>query len=273
MKSTLLPTRAASSDPRCFTVDRLEVEVHRDDVALARAASRDAAAHLQAAIQSRGHARVIFGCAPSQDRFLDALLDPAICGQQVNWSLVTVFHMDDYVGLPEAHPQSFRTYLRRHFLDHAQVGAFHPITAELPDSDAVCAAYTELLRASPIDLVCLGIGENGHIAFNDPAAADFADPKLVKVIKLDPICRQQQVNDGCFPHLEAVPRSAITITITVFREARRLCGIVPGRRKAAAVRAALEDPISTACPATIVRTHPSARVFLDPASASLLVPS
>lgn len=255
--------------PQYFVADRLAVEIHRDRTALGRAAARAAAEFLFAAIAERGEARVIFGCAPSQDEFIASLIDPGSAGVAIDWSRVTVFHMDDYVGLPATHAQSFRRYLQRHLLDRVAVGRFHPIAAEEPDSAAVCRRYETLLREKPIDLIGVGFGENGHIAFNDPPA-DFDDPAWVKIVEMDEACRRQQVNDGCFPSLAAVPRRAITITVPVFRHARRLTAQVPGERKAAAVRAALRGPITPACPASVLRTHPQATLFLEPASAALL---
>jgi glucosamine-6-phosphate deaminase len=258
----------SSSAPRHFVVDRLAVEVHADPAAMGRAAARAVAAHLGDVIAAQGDARVIFACAPSQDAFLAALLDPAQAGRVIRWDRVTAFHMDDYVGLGGDHPQSFRHYLQRHLLDRVNVREFHPLHAEERDSAGVCARYGERLAESPIDLICLGIGENGHIAFNDPPVADFDDAALVKVVELDAACRAQQVNDGCFAALDRVPRQALTLTIPVFRHARRLSVVVPGPRKADAIRATLRDPISTACPATILRTHPNATLYVDAAAAA-----
>lgn len=256
--------------PHYATAGRLALEVHADRSGLGRAAARAVAAHLHGVIARQGEARVIFACAPSQDEFLAALVDPAQCGLALDWAKVTAFHMDDYVGLTAAHTQSFRHYLQRHLLSRVAIGRFHPLPAEEPDAGEVAARYTALLRERPIDLVCMGIGENGHIAFNDPPVADFADPHLVKVVELDLACRQQQVNDGCFPALDAVPRHAFTLTVPVFRQARRLSIHVPGPRKAAAVRATVEGPIMTACPATILRLHPDATLYVDAAAAALL---
>lgn len=248
--------------------DRLAVEVHPDRAAMGRAAGKAVAAHLRRVIAAQGHARVVFACAPSQDEFLAALVDASGAGATAfDWGRITAFHMDDYVGLPGDHPQSFRRYLRDHLLSRVNLGTFHPIRAEAPDIAGVCRAYAALLLAQPIDLICLGIGENGHIAFNDPPVADFEDPETVKRVALDLDCRRQQVNDGCFPSLEAVPAHALTLTVPVFRCARRLSVHVPGARKAAAVRAALEGPIGPACPASILRLHPDATLYLDAESA------
>jgi glucosamine-6-phosphate deaminase len=249
-------------------VDRLAVEVHADRAAAGRAAARAVSAYLRDVVARRGEARVIFACAPSQDEFLAALIDPSTCGIAVPWPQVTAFHMDDYVGIRSDQPQSFRHYLQSHLLKHVPMGRFHPLPAERPDLRAVCADYSNLLAEKPIDLICMGIGENGHIAFNDPPV-DFDDSALVKVVELDEACRNQQVADGCFPTFAAVPRQALTLTVPVFRQARRLSVHVPGPRKAAAVRATLRDPISRLCPASILRTHPWATLYLDvPAAAS-----
>jgi glucosamine-6-phosphate deaminase len=256
--------------PHYTTAGRLAVEVHVDRPALGRAAARAVAAHLHGVIARRGEARVIFACAPSQNEFLAALVDPAQCGLALDWSRVTAFHMDDYVGLTAAHAQSFRHYLQQHFLRHVRIGRFHPLPAEEKDTAAVAARYTALLREKPIDLICMGIGENGHIAFNDPPVADFEDAQLVKVVELDQTCRQQQVNDGCFPTIGDVPRHAFSLTVSVFRQARRLSIHVPGPLKAAAVRATVQGPVSTACPASILRLHPDATLYVDSAAASLL---
>ena len=257
--------------PTYTTAGRLAVEIHADRPALGRAAALAAASYLHDVIAERGSARVIFACAPSQDEFLAELIQASREGHTaVDWSRVTAFHMDDYVGLAGTHPQSFRSYLREHLLRHVTIGTFHPVPAEEADSAGVCTRYTAALAAGPIDLICMGIGENGHIAFNDPPVAEFEDPHLIKVVELDHACRQQQVNDGCFPTLADVPRHAFTLTVPVFRRARRLSIHVPGPRKAAAVKATVEGPVSTACPASILRLHPAATLYIDRAAAGSL---
>lgn len=257
-----------SPSPSQHTViDRLAIEVHADRPAAGRAAARAVAVHLRDVVATRGEARVVFACAPSQDEFLAALIDPAVCGVDVPWPRLTAFHMDDYVGLRASQPQSFRHYLQSHLLRHVPIGRFHPLPAEQPDLAAVCADYSRLLSEKPIDLICLGIGENGHIAFNDPPV-DFDDPALVKVVELDEACRHQQVADGCFPSFDTVPPKAVTLTLPVFRHAHRLSVHVFGPRKAAAVRATLCDRISPGCPASILRTHPWAHLYLDSAAAA-----
>jgi glucosamine-6-phosphate deaminase len=156
--------------------------------------------------------------------------------------------------------------LRSHLLDHVGVGRYHLLEADADDLDGMTRAYGAQLTRAPIDLICMGIGENGHVAFNDPPVADFEDPVAVKVIALDPVCRQQQVNDCCFSSLEEVPKMAVTITVPVFLRARALSCVVPNKRKAQAVRCTLEDPIGPACPSTLLRRHANARLFLDPDS-------
>jgi glucosamine-6-phosphate deaminase len=249
--------------PAPVTVERLVVHVHPERAAMGRAAALEAAAAIQAAVRREGRARVVLACAPSQNEMLAAL-----AASPVGWPRVVVFHMDEYVGLDAAHPASFRRYLQEHFLARVEVAAFHGIAGEAAAVDAECARYAALLAAAPLDVVCLGIGENGHLAFNDPPVADFSDPAAVKVVALDAACRQQQVNDGCFPALADVPRQALTLTLPTLLGARRLVATVPGARKAAAVRSALRGPVTTACPASILRAHPAATLHLDPGSAA-----
>jgi glucosamine-6-phosphate deaminase len=253
--------------PQYLVRDRLAVEIHPDRLAMGRAAARAVAAFLRDTLAAQGAARVVFGCAPSQDEFIASLTAPEACGVDLDWGRLTVFHIDDYVGLAGDHPQSFRHYLQEHLLARVKVGRFHPIPAERPDRAGVCTDYAALLAEKPIDLICLGIGENGHIAFNDPQVAEFDDPSPVKVVELDALCRAQQVNDGCFASLDQVPGQAYTLTVPVFRQARRLSIHVPGPRKAKAVQATLLGPVAPTCPASILRLHPHATLYLDADSA------
>lgn len=246
--------------------DQLKVSVHPDRDFMGQAAGLAAAHLLRDAVARRGSARVIVASAPSQDETL-AVLTRA---EGIDWAAVTVFHMDEYIGLPDWHPATFRAYQKEHLLGKVRPAAFHGIRGEAADADAECARYAALLAEAPIDLVCMGIGENGHIAFNDPPVADFRDPLAVKVVELDEACRRQQVNDGCFPDLDSVPRRAISLTCPTLMSARHLVCSVPGARKAEAVRATLTDPVSTACPASVLRTHTSATLYLDHDSASLV---
>ena len=245
--------------------DQLHIFTHATRAEMGRAAGLHAARVLRETLRERGEARIILASAPSQDEMLGTLI-----AEDVDWSRVTIFHMDEYLGLPAQHPQTFRAYQRACVLQHIQPAAFHGIAGERDDAAAVCEEYARLLAAAPIDLCCLGIGENGHLAFNDPPVADFADPLAVKVVQLDHACRQQQVNDGCFPTLNAVPRAAITLTLPALFAARTLLCTVPGPRKAAAVLATVRGVITTACPASILRRHADATLYLDAAAAAAL---
>lgn len=250
-------------------IDLLNVFLHPDRATMGRVAAAQAHAHVRACVAATGRARVILSSAPSQDDFYAALADLAVAEPAV-WAATETFHMDEYVGLAPDQPQSFSFYLAQHFFHRVRVAAFHPIRGDAAEAEAEAARYAGLLAAGPIDLIGMGIGENGHIAFNDPPVADFDDPRAVKIVEMDSICRQQQVNDGCFPTLDAVPRRAITITLPVFARAGMLSCHVPTTRKAAAVRATLTGPVATSCPATLMRRHPRAALHLDPAAASLL---
>ena len=206
---------------------------------------------------------MIFAAAPSQNEFLETLRG----AEKIDWKRVTAFHMDEYLGLSADAPQSFRRYLKERLFDRVHPGEVHLIAGEAPSPEEECARYAHLLAEAPIDIVCLGIGENGHLAFNDPPVADFADPKMVKVVELDEACRRQQVHDGCFARFEEVPTHAITLTIPVLLSGGWLYCVVPGPTKREAVEKALTSPISPACPASILRTHARARLYLDRDSA------
>ena len=252
------------TDIRSYKVDHLSVSIFLDRRVMGKAAAEKAADILREAIARQGKARIIVASAPSQDEVIAGLA----AAPGIDWSRVTIFHMDEYVGISASHPASFRHYQQQHLLKRVSPAAFIGIHGEAPDPITECARYSALLVNSPIDLVCMGVGENGHIAFNDPPVADFADPQRVKVVELDDVCRQQQVNDGCFPDFESVPRQAITLTCPTLMSGRALVCVVPGPRKAAAVAAMLGGKISTACPASILRQHPAATLFLDTNSAS-----
>ncbi len=246
--------------------DDLLVRVYPTNQALGRAAADEAVDVLQAAISERGVANVILATGNSQLTFLHALREDS----RVDWSAVNVFHMDEYLGLPEGHPASFPAFLRRHLLDAVKPRRFFAVGGQADQAANLCATYEAALRAQPIDLCALGIGENGHLAFNDPPYADFADPVWVKVIKLAEASRRQQVGEGHFAALDEVPTHAITLTIPALLSARRVLAIVPEARKAEAVERALRGPVSEACPASILRRCPHARLFLDQDSAARL---
>lgn len=252
--------------PYQFTVDTARVVVHPTTDALAQAVAAQVAGLIDEAVSERGVARVIIGTGPSQAAFIAALVERS----GVPWHAVDVFHMDEYLGMSVQHPASFRHWLRTHLTDRVAVRASHELAGDAPDIDAEIARYTSLLQAAPIDVSCVGFGENGHLAFNDPPVADFADPATVKRVTLDERCRLQQVGEGHFASLGDAPDTALTVTIPALLSARTVVACVPEQRKAAAVRDALEGPIDTTCPASAVRTHPRAFVHLDPEAASLL---
>ena len=234
--------------------------------AMARAAADEALAVMRAAVAARGTANVMFATGNSQLAFTQALVHETA---GVPWSDTVVFHRDEYMGVGPDHPAGFQRWIRERIVQPAQPKEAYYVEA-LGDAEAECRRYAGLLRQHPLDLCCLGVGENGHLAFNDPPVADFADPLDVKVVALDTACRQQQVNEGHFPGLDDVPTHAITVTIPALLRAGRVLAIVPEARKAAPVAAALTGPVTTACPASALRTISQATVYLEPDSARLL---
>ena len=251
---------------RTFQAGNAQVHVHPDADALGQAAATDAAAIIRDAIAQRGEARLVIGTGPSQDTVIAALT----AMPDIDWSCIEVFHLDEYVGMGDDHPASFRRWLREHVVDTAHPKAAHYLPGDADDVDAACADYIAQLNRAPLDIAFLGFGENGHIAFNDPHVADFNDARPIKRVTMDERCRQQQVGEGHFATLDEVPREAVTLTCPTLMQPRHLICSVPDRRKAEAVRGALEGPISEQCPASAVRRHPAARVHLDTESASLL---
>lgn len=246
------------SAAKSVRADAIDVRIHVSRAEMGRAAAAAIAAEMRSRLRNGGAVRMVFAAAPSQAEMLEALVaEPGI-----EWRRVTAFHMDDYIGLSADAPERFTLWLRRHLFDRVPFGAVHPIEPGL-DPAAAARAYAEALDAAPIDIVCLGIGVNGHLAFNDPPVADLADPKDVKIVELDGICRRQQVDDGCFARLDDVPTHAITLTVPRLLRADRLFCVVPGAAKRDAVRRALSDPIGAACPATALRRHPHVMLFLD----------
>ncbi len=231
---------------------------------LGAAAGALAAQAIRDAIARHGRASVVFASAPSQNETLAAL----VAAGGIDWPRVTAFHMDEYLGASAEAPYSFRRYLREHLLSQAPVGAFHGLDGLASDPEAAARAYAALLAANEPHVCLAGIGENGHLAFNDPPVADFSDPLDVKVVELDLACREQQVADGAFRTLEEVPRRALTLTIPRLFRIPKLIVSVPGARKRAAVQAAVQGEITTACPASILRRHPDAHLFLDRESAA-----
>ena len=249
---------------KTLQAEALAVRIHPTQAEMARDVAVSARQILQETLATQETASVIFAAANSQIQALNELV--ALGG--IDWSRVVMFHMDEYLGLDAGHSASFRRFLRERIEQRLKPRAFHYIEGDAMQPLAECDRYTRLLRAQSIDLCLLGIGENGHLAFNDPPVADFNDPHTVKLVKLDEACRQQQVGEGHFPNLAAVPQYAFTLTIPALCAARRMLCIVPERRKASAVEAALRGPIVTACPASFLRQQAHCTLFLDAESAS-----
>jgi glucosamine-6-phosphate deaminase len=257
---------AEMEETRSWTVDGATVVVHPDVARMARSAADQAADVMRAAVAARGVAHAMFATGNSQLAFIAALLGDT---PDVPWAQTVVFHMDEYVGVGPDHPAGFQRWIRERIVEPAQPKAAYYVEG-LGDPEAECGRYAELLKSHPLDLCCLGIGENGHLAFNDPPVANFTDPLDVKVVELDEACRAQQVNEGHFPALDAVPARAITVTIPALLRAGQVLAIVPEGRKAEPVRTALTAPVATSCPATALRTIDHATIHLEPESARLL---
>lgn len=250
-----------------FNAGSLHCEIHPSREAAGAAAAAAAAENMRRLhLASTASFSVIFATGASQLPTLAALTST----DGLPWRSISGFHLDEYAGLSPDHPASFRRYLREHLTQRVRLGEFHEIDGTASDPDRMCSEYIASLRSHDPQLCLLGIGENGHIAFNDPSEANFDDPEGMKLVELDPICRQQQLAEGWFKTLEEVPGRAFTLTIPTVMRVPRLIVSVPGPRKAHVVRRVLEEPISTACPATILRTHPDATVYLDPESAAEL---
>ena len=222
------------------------------------AAANEVAATMRALLDSQPTVCAIFASAPSQNELLAGLA----AAEQIDWSRVHAFHMDEYLGLPPSSPASFGSYLREHLFDLVQPGEVHLLDGSASPR-AECRRYAGLLTAASIDLVCLGIGENGHLAFNDPPAARFDDPELVREVEISTASREQQVHDGTFASLDEVPRRAITLTIPALVSAAHMFCVVPGRLKHAAVSRTLRGQITPECPASILRRHQHARLYVD----------
>lgn len=239
-------------------VDALQVRIFETRQAMGAAAGNDITAKIKELLAEKETLRVVFAAAPSQNEMLGFLAD----ADGIDWSRIDVFHMDEYVGLPAGAKERFA-----YFLTTRLFAKVSPRTVNLIDDSAgaevACQRYNQLLKEGPIDIVCLGIGENGHLAFNDPPVADFNDPAIIKRVQLDDVCRQQQVNDGCFPTFDDVPREALTLTIPALLSGNHLFCVVPGKTKRQAVRAMLTGPITTDCPASILRQHSACTLYVD----------
>jgi glucosamine-6-phosphate deaminase len=264
--SVHFPLSMNTSPTKSYNADRLPVRIFASLADMAAAAADDAAEVLTAAIKACGHARAIIATGNSQDLFLDNLTRrPGI-----DWSKVELFHMDEYLGMPMTHRASFRKYLKERVFDRVKPAGAHYLEGDALEPLKAMRAYAVALASAPLDLCCLGIGENGHIAFNDPEVADFNDPEPIKIVKLDQKCRLQQVGEGHFPNLDAVPSYAITLTIPTLCRVGRMIAVVPEKRKAVAVKGSLEGPIATSCPGSYLRQQAHCKLYLDQDSSSLL---
>ena len=248
---------------KTLKVDNLEVAVYEEPVAMGKAAADFVQKKLAEAIDRKGNANLILATGASQFTFLMALKE-----RDIDWQKITVFHLDEYKDISDTHPASFRKYLKDRILDEVKPAKIHFLNGDAEDIELEMAQYAEALKKYPIDIACIGIGENGHIAFNDPPVADFNDPELVKLVTLDEACRNQQLGEGWFPTFDDVPAQALTLTITAILNCRAISCVVPDERKADAVYNTLYHEMSTECPATILRQDGETKLFLDKGSAS-----
>ena len=250
---------------KTFKADMLSVNIYDTRKNMGEAAAADIAACIKKLLAEKDEIYMIFAAAPSQNEMLEALVaDP-----QVQWNRVHALHMDEYVNLPADAPQGFGNFLRRAIFDKVPFASVNLIGTDA-DSEATCARYDALLTEHPVDIVCMGIGENGHIAFNDPHVADFNDPLKIKKVDLDQKCRQQQVNDGCFASIDQVPTHALTLTIPTLYTVENVFCVVPAPSKAEAVKNTVTGPVSEVCPASILRKHANATLYVDADSSALL---
>lgn len=249
-----------------FIADRLHVYQYISRSEMGRQAAAMAEEEIVFQLRNKRELNIIFAAAPSQNEFLEALVKSTA----IEWERINAFHMDEYIGLPQNAPQRFSTFLKDRIFDRVPFQSVHLLNPENSTPEEECERYGSLLETFPPDIVCMGIGENGHIAFNDPPVADFHDPKKVKIVDLDLVCRQQQVNDGCFESLDKVPSQALSLTIPALIQAGKLFCMVPAATKANAVYNTLHQPVIEKYPSTILRTHPSAKLFLDNDSSRLI---
>lgn len=248
-----------------FKVDELLVKVYNTRDEMGRASAYDVSSKISELLRIKDVINIVFAAAPSQNEFLAYLNN-----EDLEWDRINAFHMDEYIGLPSDAPQLFANFLRERLFSQKPFKNVFYINGNTTNPEKECERLIKLLEENPLDITCMGIGENGHIAFNDPHVADFNDPKKVKIVDLDERCRQQQVNDGCFKTLEEVPRYAITMTIPTLISSPYIFCIVPAKQKAEAVRNTLLGPIDESCPASILRRRKNAILYLDLDSASKL---
>lgn len=249
-----------------FYADSLSVQIYETRTEMGQAAAADIKACILSLLVEKAEINMIFAAAPSQNEVLASLAND----KDIPWNRIHAYHMDEYIGLAADAPQGFGNFMRAHLFDLVPFASVNLIDCTATDAEAECRRYAKLLADNPADIVVMGIGENGHIAFNDPPVADFNDPKMVKPVQLDPICRNQQVNDGCFASIDLVPTHAITLTVPTLVAAPHLFCIVPAQTKANAVKETVYGSIDEHCPASILRQRAGSVLYLDPDSASLL---
>ena len=247
-------------------IGQLQVYIADSRTEMGEISGHDVAAMLKTLLAIKDEINVMFAAAPSQNDVLATL----VADKEIAWNRVNAFHMDEYIGLSKTAPQGFGNFLRERVFDKADFKTVNYINPEAEDPQAEADRYEALLLQYPMDVCILGIGENGHVAFNDPGEADFNDSRLVKIVTLEERCRQQQVNDGCFATIDDVPKTAMTVTVPGLLRAKAMYCIVPTTNKAEAVKNTLKGEINDMCPASILRTKVGAKLYLDPAAASLL---
>ena len=251
---------------RNFKKDELTVRVFDNRANMGVEAAKEASGWINEVIKEKGEVNIIFAAAPSQNDFLSSLIK-----EDVDWTKVNAFHMDEYIGLSEDAPQGFANFLRRAIFDLVPFKAVYCMNGQNESPEAECKRYEQLLLSHPTDIIFMGIGENGHIAFNDPGVAKFDDPENIKIAKLDEVCRNQQVNDGCFASIDLVPIHAYTLTVPIMMRAPKMMLVVPTALKAKAIHDTVLGPVDEMVPASIVRTHKGgATLYTDVAGASLI---
>ena len=242
----------------------MHINVSKDSKALGILAGKKAADLIRAALEEKGLSTIILATGTSQFETLQQLIQEP----QIDWTRVTMFHLDEYIGLSDRHPASFRKYLKERFIKHVPIKSYYLINGET-DSPAECVRLRKLILNTEVDVALVGIGENGHLAFNDPPA-DFETEEPYIIVELDDLCRRQQLGEGWFQSLEDVPRRAISMSVNQIMKAKHIVCSVPDKRKAQAVRNTIEQEIDNSFPASILQRHPNCFLFLDEASASQL---
>ncbi len=248
-----------------ITAGKAEVRVYDSRRSMAASAAKDIADKIVKLLNEKEEINMIFAAAPSQSDTLAEL----ILFKDIDWTRINAFHMDEYIGLPEGAPQAFGNFLKKDIFDKVPFKSVNLIDSCATDIEAECERYGKLIDVN-VDIVCLGIGENGHIAFNDPGVADFNDTKIIKEVELDEKCRNQQVNDGCFAKIDDVPKFALTLTVPTLFKGNHLFCMVPAKTKAEAVKNTVMMDVSEECPATIMKNHSSVIIYCDNESGKLI---